>query len=158
MHPFQQLYDDPLPGVRQLPSSESDRLRAAIPVIFSAHAAVKTAAEHARNDKVMGSSLQCSVVLQVPESSVALELLREHASELADMLVVSSLSIITDKESVGDASSLVWQYTADFEVNGDKPATAFVMPPDMAKCPRCWRYVAEEDGLCKRCDHVVGHQ
>ncbi|CAK7269950.1 isoleucine-tRNA ligase [Sporothrix epigloea] len=158
VHPLQQLFDDPLPGVQQLPSSESDRLRAAIPVIFSAHAAVKTAAEHARNAKFMGSSLQCSVVLQVPENSAALELLREHASELADMLVVSSLTIVTDKESVGDASSFAWQYTADFEVDGDKPATAFVMPPESAKCHRCWRYVAEEDGLCKRCDHVVGHQ
>ncbi|CAK7215400.1 isoleucine-tRNA ligase [Sporothrix bragantina] len=162
VHPLQQLYSDPIPGTEQVSSSESDRLRAAIPVIFSAHAAVKTAAEHARNDKAMGSSLQCSVVLQVPDDSGAsLELLREHANELADMFVVSSLDIITDKESVGDASSYAWQYTAPFEVagGGGKQATAFVLPPDMAKCPRCWRYVAEEeDHLCKRCDHIVGHE
>ncbi|CAK7224411.1 isoleucine-tRNA ligase [Sporothrix eucalyptigena] len=158
-HPLQQLYNDPILRQDQLSQNKNDRLRAAIPVIFSAHAAVKTASEHARNDKLMGSSLQCSVVLQVPENSAALELLREHANELADMLVVSSISILTDAEQVGDDSAYAWKYTAPFEVDGGKPATAYVLPPDMAKCPRCWRYVAnEEDQLCKRCDDVVGHE
>ena len=108
----------------------------------------------------MGSSLQCSVVLQVPEASAAtLALLREHANELADMLVVSSLEIVTDKQSHSVGGDAAWQYTAPFEVDGGRQATAYVLPPDMAKCPRCWRYVAEEeDHLCKRCEHHVEHE
>lgn len=37
--------------------------------------------------------------------------------------------------------------------------TVLVLPPEQAKCPRCWRYVAPaEDELCGRCEDVVAGQ
>ncbi|KAL1898557.1 isoleucine-tRNA ligase [Sporothrix stenoceras] len=156
-HPLRQLYNDPLVLANRLPS-DTGRLRATIPVIYSAHAAVKTASENARNAKVLGSSLQCSVVLQVPKDSEALPLLQEYAAELDSMFVVSSVSVVAEGEGepVGENVTPDWEYTAPFEVQGGVPATAVVRPPLKEKCLRCWRYVAEEeDHLCGRCEDVV---
>lgn len=120
---------------------------------MAAHAAVKAASERARTDKVLGSSLQCSVVLQVPAASAA-SLLEELGSELDAMFVVSSVAVNT---AVPDEGSVAWRYAAPFEVAGSI-CNAWVLPPQQAKCPRCWRYVAEaEDHLCGRCADVVAH-
>lgn len=132
------------------------RLRAAIPVIYSAHAAVNTALENARNNKVLGSPLQCSVVLQVPKDGEALPLLQEYAAELDSMFVVSSVKVVAADKPVGEEATPEWEYTAPFEVQGGVPATAVVRPPIKEKCVRCWRYLAEkEDSLCMRCEDVV---
>ncbi|KJR81534.1 isoleucyl-tRNA synthetase [Sporothrix schenckii 1099-18] len=155
-HPLRQLYSDSLVGEDRLPRDTSP-LRAAIPVIFSAHAAVKTALENARNDRVLGSPLQCSVVLRVPDDSTALPLLQDHAAELDSMFVVSSVSVVAaESEPATEEVSPVWKYTAPFDVQGGGSATAVVLPPQNAKCPRCWRYVAEDkDHLCRRCEDAV---
>ncbi|EFW98484.1 isoleucyl-tRNA synthetase [Grosmannia clavigera kw1407] len=153
LHPLRELYKAPLIDVARLPGDEA-QLRQAIPVVMAAHAAVKAASERARTDKVLGSSLQCSVVLEVPVSSAA-ELLNELGAELDAMFVVSSVAV---NAAVPDHDSVAWRYAAPFEVAGDN-CTAWVLPPRQAKCPRCWRYVAEEeDQLCGRCADVVNHQ
>ncbi len=159
-HPLQQLYHDPIISeTRLLGNGSYEHLRAAAPVIFAAHAAVKTALEHARNDKVLGSSLQCSVILQMPAASGALSLLQEHASDLESMFVVSSVSVDDGSMLVVDEMPAAWRYKSTFEVEAGASAIAWVLPPQQAKCPRCWRYVSEEeDHLCTRCADVVAHE
>ncbi|KAK0630188.1 tRNA synthetases class I-domain-containing protein [Bombardia bombarda] len=147
LHPLLQLYSSPIIDPSRLVLDES-QLRADIPVLMSAHTAIKAASELARAGKVMGSSLQCSVVLEVPEGQ-ARSVLTRHSAELADMFIVSSLDINVD------VPKTEWVYSQEFEVNGTT-CTAWVVPPKQSKCQRCWRYVAPEpETLCGRCSDVI---
>jgi len=115
---------------------------------MAAHAAIKSASETARAAKVLGSSLQCSVILEVPQPDAAARL-KQYEHELEAMFVVSSVEV---NSSVPPSE---WQFSAPFEVGGVS-CKAWVLPPRQSKCPRCWRYVApEEDALCGRCEEVV---
>ncbi|KAG8160038.1 hypothetical protein KVR01_010675 [Diaporthe batatas] len=163
VHPLRQLYAAPVVddnnGRQQqllVPGGEEERrLREAMPVLFAAHAGIKSAAELARRDKRVGSSLQCSVVLRVPDRAVADVLLR--VDELEGALVVSHVAV---NEPVPEDAE--WQYSVDFQVPGgggggeSVTCTAWVLPPKAHKCPRCWRYIApREDELCGRCEDVI---
>ncbi|KAL2256650.1 hypothetical protein VTK26DRAFT_1355 [Humicola hyalothermophila] len=162
-HPLRQLYAAPLlrpDDPRRLAVGDEAELRRAMPVLMDAHAAIKSASEMARADGVMGSSLQCSVVLEVPPEGFkdehgrtcgAIEVLRRFEDELAAMFVVSSVEL-NNEEAVREAQ---WKYSGWFTVDGIS-CHAHVLPPKQAKCPRCWRYVApKEDELCGRCERVV---
>lgn len=147
VHPLQQLYSSPLIDSSRLTLDEPE-LRKAIPVLMSTHAAIKAASERARAEKVLGSSLQCSVILEVPEGET-LSSLRALADELDTVFVVSSVDL---NVAVPESD---WGFSEAFEANGSK-CLAWVLPPKQSKCPRCWRYVApSEDELCQRCDEVV---
>jgi isoleucyl-tRNA synthetase len=149
-HPLRQCYDDPLVDPQRLSIPETD-LRKALPALQTAHTAIKAAAERARVDKVLGSSLQCVVVLEVPEGGKAYEGLARFGNELADMFVVSELELNGTVEEAAHP----WKYCEDFEIDGEM-CKAWVLPPRQHKCPRCWRYVApKEDELCGRCEEVV---
>jgi isoleucyl-tRNA synthetase len=117
-----------------------------IPWLLSANAAVKRAQEEARIWKELGSSLQCSVVLVLPNQ--AQPLFEKYIHDLEDIFVVSSVTVNGPLQ--GD-----WRYQAEFDVPGGK-GVAWVLPPKDHKCPRCWRYVATvEDELCLRCEDVL---
>lgn len=146
MHPMQQLYDAPLYDPSRFTMDEA-ALRRDIPVLMAAHGAVKAALEAARLAKVLGSSLQSSVVITA-EGPVAAALER-YASELDAMFVVSSVGV---NAGVPEAA---WAFEEVFEVAGVQ-GRVMVLPPGGHKCGRCWRYLAvEEEGLCGRCDDVV---
>jgi isoleucyl-tRNA synthetase len=148
-HPLRQLYNDPVVDERKL-TLDQGLLRGDVPVLMRVHAAIKAASEVARGDKVLGSSLQCAVVLEVPEGK-ALEALGRYKEELEAMFVVSSVEL-----NGAVLEGVEWKYCEEFELEG-KPCKAWVLPPKQAKCPRCWRYVApKEDELCMRCEEVVG--
>ncbi|KAM7198256.1 isoleucine--tRNA ligase [Naviculisporaceae sp. PSN 640] len=148
-HPLHQLYNSPVIDPSRLTLNEAD-IRAAMPALMSAHAAIKGASEQARVDKVMGSSLQCSVLLQVPEGTRQFELFAKYKDELADMFVVSSLEL--NGEVPAEAE---WKYDRDMDIDGEA-FKVWVLPPKQSKCPRCYRYVApREDELCGRCDKAV---
>lgn len=83
------------------------------------------------------------------------ETLDRYADELADMFVVSSLDIEGGKP---DGDAWIQAFEQDFAF-GDAKGKVYVAAPTKAKCPRCWRYQAEqEDHLCTRCEDVVAHQ
>jgi len=148
LHPLQQLYSSPLIDTSRLSYDEAD-IRKAIPVLMSTHGAIKSALEKARGNKWLGSSLQCSVVLQV-EKGEALGVLQKCAGELEAIFVVSSVEI-REAAGVGPGDA-PWSVLEEF-VHGK----VLVLPPKQAKCPRCWRYVAPaEDSLCQRCGDVAG--
>ncbi|KAL2173520.1 tRNA synthetases class I-domain-containing protein [Thermothelomyces heterothallicus CBS 202.75] len=157
LHPLRQLYRAPLIDPARLTRDPAE-LREAVPVLMAAHAAIKAASEPARADKVLGSSLQCHVVLEVPEEGRALRILRAHEAELPAMFVVSSVELngAVGGEEEEEEEEEGWKYCQRFELDGQQ-CKAWVLPPRQAKCPRCWRYVApSEDELCGRCEEVVG--
>lgn len=160
IHPLQQLYSSPIIEESRLPGDEA-KLRQAIPVLSAVHAGIKSATELARRDKVMGSSLQCSIVLEIPEPGV-MKTLEEFRDELDNLFVVSSVAV---NEPLPDAPE--WKYELEFPVpsaaaaagsgaSADVSCRVWALPPKAHKCPRCWRYVApKEDGLCRRCEDVT---
>lgn len=149
IHPLHQLYGDPVIDDSRLTYS-LESLRKDIPILMSVHGAIKSGLEVARSDKVVGSSLQSSVIIDVADTSIR-NVLETYADELEAMFVVSSVGI-----NATPPQDMEWSYTRDFEVGGDVKGKVVVLPPTQAKCPRCWRYVApEEDELCQRCEDVV---
>lgn len=102
----------------------------------------------------MGSSLQCAVTISLPpsggDSKLRDVLARYDPAELADMFVVSQVRV------GGAPGSPEWIETVAVG-GGEEGVSVSVTPPEAHKCPRCWRYVAAvEDGLCGRCEGVVG--
>lgn len=148
-NPARQLYDAPLVDPNRLTVAQS-RLRADMPALAAVHEAVKAGLEGAREAKVLGSSLQCSVLVTTEDSEMAGTLGR-YLDELDAMYVVSHVHL---NEPVPDEPS--WCFTRPVEFRGTTKGTVHVLPPKQAKCSRCWRYVAEEEGLCGRCKGAVG--
>ncbi|KAK8016480.1 Isoleucine--tRNA ligase [Apiospora rasikravindrae] len=154
LHPLQQLYNEPLVNPSRL-SLDLDTVRSDIPVLMTVHAAIKAGLERARSDKVLGQSLQSSVILTVPNEAASVKtVLDRYAQELDAMFVVSSVEI----NAVVDGQA-AWKYEHEFEVDNGHRGTATVLPPRDVKCPRCWRYIAPvEDQLCGRCEDVLGEK
>lgn len=126
-----------------------DVLRDDLPIISEVHSAVKATLEQARSDKVLGSSLQCSVSLVVEGDKVA-EVLERYVDELDAIFVVSSVEV---NKALPEGAA--WTYEQEFEVQ-DAKVKVHISPPKQEKCSRCWRYVAPvEDALCGRCEDVV---
>lgn len=113
--------------------------------------AVQLALEYARTEKRIGSSLQCSIVINVWENHLKIsDCLSRYQDELEDIFVVSSVAV---NWAVPDEPS--W-YIEEAFAQDDWAGTVTILPPVDHKCSRCWKYVAaEEDELCKRCDKVV---
>ncbi|KAI1129212.1 tRNA synthetases class I-domain-containing protein [Nemania abortiva] len=159
MHPLHQLYADPIIDPSRLTIDPAE-LRKDIPILMAVHNAIKPALEQARGAGHIGSSLQSTVEIHVPEAAnggrgAILNVLEKHADELANMFVVSAVRINKSYDANLSDSAADFVYLQDFEVRGVK-AYVEVRPPEHAKCPRCWRYVApQEDTLCTRCEEVV---
>ncbi|KAI0467191.1 tRNA synthetases class I-domain-containing protein [Xylaria cf. heliscus] len=156
-HPLHQLYTDPIIDSSRLTIDPAE-LRKDIPVLMDVNNAVKRALEQARVAGHVGSSLQSTIDIHIPTTAegqqhkTVLNVLEKHADELADMFVVSGVRINNPQ---GDDLSVDFVFREEFEVQGAK-ASVEVRPPEHAKCPRCWRYVAlKEDTLCTRCEDVV---
>lgn len=176
-HPLRQLYSSPIINVDRLPGDEN-RLREIIPTLSAVKAGIDSATELARRDKVMGSSLQCSIILEIPDERLA-DTLKELGDELEGLFVMSSVEInerlphdpawkysVDISVPIGDESSKTVSNDIDVESasvgsdvmdgSAEIKCTVWALPPDAHKCPRCWRYMApKEDSLCKRCDDVV---
>lgn len=90
------------------------------------------------------------MVLDLPEDAKVI--FEKYELDLPDIFVVSSVSL---KGPIDGP----WAYQADFEVPGGV-GVAWILPPRNNKCPRCWRWLApvEAEGLCGRCEGVVGPQ
>jgi isoleucyl-tRNA synthetase len=145
IHPFHRTLEDPLTPRNPKPP---ERVRDDIPWLLSANTAIKTAQEEARARKLMGSSLESSLILQLPPQ--ARQLFDRYADELDSIFVVSSVEMNVPVEGA-------WKFSSEFVTpDGEGIGVAWVVPAKDSKCPRCWRYVAPaEDVLCKRCEEVV---
>jgi len=161
MHPLHQLYSDPLIDPTRLPRDES-QVRELIPGVTAAHTATLAAMELARQAKVLGSSVGCRVVLEVPAAegagaATARRVLASLEPELASILVVSEAEVAAARfvPDDDDGGEVEWSFQQPFSAYGDE-CRAWVLPPTKHKCPRCWRHVAEVEGeLCGRCVRVA---
>jgi isoleucyl-tRNA synthetase len=145
IHPFHRSLEGPLTSRNPKPT---EYVQGDIPWLLSANTAIKTAQEEARLKKLIGSSLESSVVLQVPLQ--ARQRFDRYADELDSIFVASSVKI---NEPIMGA----WRFSSEFVTpDGEGIGVAWVLPAKDSKCPRCWRYVAPaEDTLCQRCADVV---
>ena len=144
LHPFHQTLNDPIISLDR--NVKDANLLADLPWLMNASTAIKLAQEQGRTAKKIGSSLESSIVLELPAE--ALEVFSRHASELQDIFVASSVQLNVAVEGE-------WEYSSEFSVPGGK-GTAWVLPPKDHKCSRCWRFVApKEDELCGRCEEAV---
>lgn len=148
IHPFHRTLGNEVHASKRI--SNPTQLLEDLPWLLSANAAIKVAQEEARVNKMMGSSLESSVVLEFSSEGQCNphHIFGRYADELESIFIVSSVELDGKVEGT-------WKYSTTFDVPGGK-ATAWVLPPKDNKCPRCWRYVAPvEDELCKRCEEVV---
>lgn len=99
---------------------------------------VLKALEEARQDKVIGKSLEAHVDLHVSEEDREL-LDKTFGENVKQWLIVSSVSYTDEK-------------LKEYEV-----LEARVMKAEGTVCPRCWNVTSEadEDGLCPRCHNVM---
>ncbi|OLN84320.1 Isoleucine-tRNA ligase, mitochondrial [Colletotrichum chlorophyti] len=147
-HPMYTAHDAPVHDRAPSPIGETSLCKD-IPVLMSVHTAVKAALEKGRAAKVLGSSLQSSVIISTEDQAIA-EVLGKYAQELEAMFVVSSVETTTEVPAHSE-----WRYDEMFEVGGSRGSVS-VLPPKEHKCSRCWRYVApQEDALCRRCEDAV---
>lgn len=150
VNPARQAFTSPLIDESRL-TVDRTNLRKQLPIISAVHDAVKSGLEQAREAKAVGSSLQCSVVIQTAHEQL-IKTLGEYSDELDVIFVVSSVELNSRLPA-----SPEWAYTVDFAVN-EAVGTVHVLPPKQHKCSRCWKYTAQEekdDALCARCGEVV---
>ncbi len=105
-------------------------------IFFQVKEAVNKALEDARNEHVIGSSLEAEIMVNA--DGKALEVLKTLEKYLKQLFIVSKVTLTDDKlpEIQGFGVSVV-------KSNGHK-------------CERCWNYVDEvKDGLCERCQKVL---
>ncbi|KYK56734.1 isoleucine-tRNA ligase [Drechmeria coniospora] len=149
-NPARQRFDLPVIDSSRL-TVDQGRLRQDVPVLLSVHDAVKAGLGQAREAKAVGSSLQCSVTITTGDRTIA-SVLESYMDELDTMFVVSNVDL-----NVATADAPGWCYSKNFDVQGETKGTVHVFPPKQDKCPRCWRYLADEaESLCGRCEEVVG--
>jgi len=136
---------------------QSMPLQKALTLLDAATSAVKAAQEVARTARVMGSGLECQVELKIPPSPAYNETATffeelARSGELEALLVVSGVQIVRMESGqqvvdIGKEEEK-WRYEQAFDILDEAgemgTAVAVVMPPDGAKCPRCWRYKAEK--------------
>ncbi|KAG0645514.1 Isoleucyl-tRNA synthetase [Hyphodiscus hymeniophilus] len=129
IHPFHMTLDQPLTARN---TTINGKIAEDIPWLLSANAAIKTAQEAAREKKIIGSSLQSSVILELSDP-VTEELFRRYEDELDSIFVVSSVQIGGEVGAKSIAS-------ASFDGPGTGKGVVYILPPKEAKCPRCWRW------------------
>ncbi|KAJ2905735.1 isoleucyl-tRNA synthetase [Zalerion maritima] len=160
IHPLRQIYDGPILGTARPPPPFNlvATLTQTIPKIERLKALATQAIEHERREKRLGSSLEASLVVRLRHDQAGLynELNLTCGPEvLEDILVVSGVKVVQDE----------WREVATKGASGMYDEVIPVIVEVKLgkeghgghKCPRCWKYKAqEEDELCGRCEEVVG--
>ncbi|KAL8846021.1 MAG: hypothetical protein Q9221_008852 [Calogaya cf. arnoldii] len=159
-HPLEMVWSDHQTGLDLLHDSQ---LAEDVSTLSKALAAIKSAQEIARSKEMMGSGVSCYVLLQVQgsdgEGSNVLSCLDRYRSELAMMFAVSAVELEGKGVSPRDGWAGEWMASEESDVGGVK-VTAHVYKPSLAKCIRCWRFLApadvsKDEALCDRCDNVM---
>ncbi|KAK5723979.1 isoleucine-tRNA ligase [Elasticomyces elasticus] len=166
---MQELMDHPTKGPHaaskishDISMSESERLEEALAEFRDLSIAVQATQERARRDGKMKSGLACKVEVHIPnESDETFHVMDWHRrGELAVLFVVSQVDVVRGTDSAHqtetEGASAAWRYEQMSDAKGIK---VVVLPPEGAKCIRCWKYTAdEEDAPCKRCQEVLAEK
>jgi len=125
--------------------------------VFRERGEVLKALEEARNQGIIGHSLDAKVVLSSrngDQSSLLLDLIRSDKNRTQDVLIVSQASVLSDSGSV--SSEAICSYDAE-SLN----CRVKVSKADGGKCQRCWKYdvdVGKDPAytdVCPRCAGVL---
>lgn len=133
--PFSHLEDVYLESMPQRSELHDDDLMQAFDVFNDFREIVLKKLEEAREQKVIGKSLAAHLDITItPKLKEAIDTLK---MKIHQVLIVSSVDV-----TVGQLVSV-----------HVKPAVGHI-------CDRCWNVVdhVHENGLCNRCDHVIGDQ
>ncbi|KAH9868273.1 hypothetical protein J1614_007345 [Plenodomus biglobosus] len=137
--------------------------------------AIKASQERLRADKNIGSSLESAVTVFMSDAQAdtVATLFRtcmsgregsdaDLQSQLASIFVVSGLDFRRGDEAAAEKAveqmkkDVEWCAEAVVQNHALKGARVAVHPPSKEKCPRCWRFVREEEHpVCERCHRVV---
>ncbi len=123
-------------------------------------AGVNKVLDNARNQKLIGASLEAKVLMYDTKGELT-EMLTNlnpvegindgnRVDELRYLLLVSQVELVTDESALNES-----KYQADIELNGTTLKVA-ILPADGTKCDRCWNYslsvgsFADEPLICDR--------
>ncbi|KAK0945838.1 isoleucine-tRNA ligase [Friedmanniomyces endolithicus] len=142
---------------------DAQHLDDAITQLRAISAAVQKAQEEARRAGKVKSGLACKVEIHVLADADAYRhvLDWQRSGELADLLVVSQVEVViaSDATAGAERNAPVWRFEQPVElpaVTGSRQMKVVVVPPEGAKCVRCWKYTASEEGApCQRCQDVL---
>jgi len=119
--------------------SYSDEFVSKWDFIYGTRESVNKVLEEKRNEKVIGKSLEANIIIHCGDDETAAKY-NELAEQLAEILIVSGVSVVKDKEG-----------ETEFEV----------VKAEGEKCERCWCYSktvgtdSEHPTLCARCAAAV---
>ncbi len=118
--------------------ANQEQLLADYQTLLALRSDVLKALEEARNEKVIGKSLEASLLVNADESAKAL-LATYFNENLAQWLIVSTVDFTTDS------------------LTAYQNLQVAVSKADGVVCPRCWNITlsSHEDGLCERCFEVL---
>ena len=109
------------------------------------------AAENARREKIIGSSMEAQIVLVPSDDLTQREILaivdQDHA-KISEVFISGTVSVTQGNPF--EQREVAWA--------NDKSVGAVAFRTDNHKCGRCWRHlpeVADDGALCNRCDSVV---
>jgi len=123
-----------------IPVENTDALEALFATFMNVRDDVLKALENARNEKIIGKSLEAKVTLYLKEESKGLEVLAE---QLKQLFIVSKLTLVTETEGLEEFGA---SYVKVEKFNG-------------VVCKRCWNvYDADEmhdEDLCERCHDAL---
>ncbi len=117
--------------------------------LFEMRDDVMKALEIARNDKLVGKSLEAKITLYTADADMK-AMLAAFGKELTTVFIVSGVTL---SDETAPASALTDTLSG---------VAVLVEPADGCKCDRCWSYSTEgehtEDGgfLCERCKKILG--
>ena len=139
---------------KDLARLRDDALQARWDVLLDARSAVNARLEGLREKKVIGSSLQASVVLDVNDAAAA-GLLKRYAGSLPMLFIVSQVTL--GPRAAGAAPAPPGAAVSAPADGSPREWTIEAAPAPGEKCARCWRIVPEVSsasdtpGLCSRC-------
>ncbi len=116
--------------------------------LFAIRSVVQKQLETARQDKLIGASLEAKVLLHAEEADR--EFLQRHLAELPGLFIVSQVELVQSPTAGMQRVS----GTSHFEALGVE-----VRPADGSKCPRCWTYAVEVAAgapVCNKCRAALG--
>jgi isoleucyl-tRNA synthetase len=112
-------------------------------ILLEVREEVTRALEKARQEKIIGGSLEASVTVWA-DGDICTQL-QAYADYLPVLFIVSAAEIVNGREKAPVMA-----------VNGHGyPVTVLVEKSDGHKCPRCWIFTDSEEELCPRCSAVV---
>ncbi|KAJ2810415.1 isoleucine-tRNA ligase [Coemansia furcata] len=115
------------------------------------------AIEAARQDKLIGSSLEAELDVYVPLESRLGRLLKRHENELCQVCITSRSGVHDLSEAGTSVADGAFEQTdVVFAFGSDTKTTVVCRRSPLCKCPRCWNFHSvAANALCRRCDDVM---